>query len=45
MVCSSIGEMSVNRAGEGTRRPPIQWSVETSMPSTTASLVVLPSPV
>ena len=43
--CSSIGETSVNALGEPTRSPPIQCSVETSMPSTTARLVVLPSPV
>jgi hypothetical protein len=31
---SSIGEMSVKVEREGTRSPPIQWSVETSTPST-----------
>jgi hypothetical protein len=31
---SSIGETSVNASAEPTRSPPIQWSVETSMPST-----------
>ena len=31
---SSIGEMSVKVESEGTRSPPIQWSVETSTPST-----------
>lgn len=42
--CSSIGETSVNVVGDATRAPPNQCSVETWMPSTTVSLVVLPSP-
>ena len=40
--CSSIGETSVKAPVDPTRSPPIQCSVETSMPSTTARLVVLP---
>jgi hypothetical protein len=39
--CSSIGEMSVNASGDPTRLPPIQWSVETSMPSMMAVPPVL----
>jgi hypothetical protein len=34
IACSSIGEMSVKVEREGTRSPPIQWSIETSTPST-----------
>jgi hypothetical protein len=30
----SIGEMSMKVEPDGTRSPPIQWSVETSTPST-----------
>ena len=33
----SIGEWSAKRSGEGTRRPPMKWSVETSTPATRAT--------
>ena len=36
MGISSIGETSTKVSADATRVPPIQWSVETSMPSTTA---------
>lgn len=41
--CSSIGETSVNVRAEATRRPPIQWSVETSTPSIVVEPPVVPS--
>jgi hypothetical protein len=41
---SSIGETSVKVEADATRSPPIQWSVETSTPSTaTRSLRSVPS--
>src|SRR5690348_2100730 len=39
MTASSIGDTSVNVAGEATLRPPIQWRVSTSTPATRAVLV------
>ena len=41
---SSIGETSVNVRLDDTRRPPIQWSVETSTPSIVAVPPVLIPP-
>ena len=39
MGSSSIGDTSVNAAGEATLRPPIQWRVSTATPATCAVLV------
>jgi len=39
MGSSSIGDTSVNAAGEATLRPPIQWRVSTATPATRAVLV------
>ena len=39
MGSSSIGDTSVNAAGEATLRPPIQWRVSTATPATRAMLV------
>ena len=39
MGYSSIGDTSVNVAGEATLRPPIQWRVSTATPATCAEFV------
>ena len=39
MGSASIGDTSVNAAGEATLRPPIQWRVSTATPATRAVLV------
>jgi hypothetical protein len=39
MGSSSIGDTSVNVAGEAILRPPIQWRVFTATPATRAVLV------